>query len=117
MVGDAKEIVNNAASNHQSPLTSTQSLPCLQCGTCCVAPDISTLGKPVGDRCRHLADDLSCSIYPQRPAVCRGYCPDEICQQIAAPTLAERVQNYQDIFAGCYSGNVLSEKVPADNSA
>ncbi len=72
---------------------------CSGCGTCCVAPDISTLRKPAGERCRHLAESLSCSIYSDRPAVCRGYRPDELCLLIAAPTLEERVANYLRLFA------------------
>jgi Fe-S-cluster containining protein len=101
----------------------TNSLPrdpnhqCRQCGTCCVAPDISTLGKPAGTRCRHLAEDLRCSAYAERPAVCRGYRPDEICRQIAAPTLAERVANYCALFNLDQPAKVCSEKTPAANSA
>ncbi|HJV33911.1 YkgJ family cysteine cluster protein [Geomonas sp.] len=71
---------------------------CLRCGTCCVAPDISTLGKGVGKRCVHLSDGLQCGIYADRPAVCRGYRPDEICAAIAAPTLEERVAAYLKLF-------------------
>ena len=71
---------------------------CLQCGTCCVAPDIRTLEKPLGVRCRHLGEDNRCAAYADRPAVCRGYRPDELCQLIAAPTLDERVDNYLSIF-------------------
>ena len=71
---------------------------CRQCGTCCVAPDISTLGKPFGVRCRHLDDDLRCRIYGERPAVCRGYRPDGLCLQIAAPVLEERVSRYLGLF-------------------
>jgi len=73
-------------------------MDCSGCGTCCVAPDISTLGKKAGARCRHLSETLQCSIYPERPAVCRGYRPDEICQRIAAPTLDERVLRYLRLF-------------------
>ena len=72
---------------------------CRQCGTCCVAPDISTLGKGPGVRCPNLDDDLTCTIYADRPVVCRGYRPDEICHQIAAPTLDERVHNYLALFS------------------
>jgi uncharacterized protein len=71
---------------------------CLRCGTCCVAPDISTLGKALGQRCPFLADSFDCLIYPERPAVCRGYRPDEICAGIAAPTLKERVEGYLRLF-------------------
>lgn len=67
---------------------------CTRCGTCCVAPDISTLGKPAGQPCRYLGNDLRCTIYDSRPEVCRRYRPDEICRLIAAPTLRERVQKY-----------------------
>ena len=71
---------------------------CRQCGTCCVAPDISSLGKPLGVHCRHLGEDLRCRDYEQRPAVCRGYTPDELCRRIAAPTMDERVRRYLALF-------------------
>lgn len=71
---------------------------CRRCGACCVAPDIAALHKPLGRRCPHLGPDLACAIYAERPAVCRGYRPDELCDRIAAPTLGERAQNYLAIF-------------------
>lgn len=73
-------------------------MDCSGCGTCCVAPDISTLGKKAGERCRHLGSDLRCAIYQERPAVCRGYRPDEICRAVAAQTLEERVARYLELF-------------------
>ena len=73
-------------------------IACTRCGACCVAPDISSLDKPVGVRCRHLAEDNLCSIYDERPDVCRDYRPDEICLLIQAPTLAERVERYLRLF-------------------
>lgn len=72
--------------------------PCRQCGTCCVAPDISALGKPLGKRCVHLGSDNLCSIYSQRPDICRRYSSDELCDVIRAPTLDERVQKYLSVF-------------------
>jgi Fe-S-cluster containining protein len=63
-----------------------------------VAPDISSLGKPVGIRCRHLGEDLRCGDYGGRPEVCRGYRPDELCRRIDAPTLEERVARYRALF-------------------
>jgi len=72
-------------------------MQCLCCGTCCTAPDISTLGKPPGVPCRHLNEGF-CAIYDERPAVCRGYRPDEICRMVAAPTLEERVERYLRLF-------------------
>jgi len=71
---------------------------CLKCGTCCTAPDIRALNKPLGVRCVHLGKDGLCVVYEERPAVCRGYRPDEICTRIAAPTLSERVGKYLELF-------------------
>jgi len=71
---------------------------CLQCGTCCVAPDITTLQKPVGVRCRHLDRDNRCRIYAERPVVCQRYRPDAICREIAAPDLEGRVARYLSLF-------------------
>ena len=73
-------------------------MECLRCGTCCVAPDIRALAKPLGVRCPHLGDDNLCMAYDRRPEVCRRYRPDEICRRIAAPTLAERTGNYLRLF-------------------
>ena len=73
-------------------------MECQRCGTCCVAPDISTLGKRLSERCPHLSESFHCGIYADRPEVCRGYRPDEICARIAAPTLDERVMAYLRLF-------------------
>ncbi len=73
-------------------------MECLGCGTCCVAPDIKTLEKPIGVRCVFLNTSQSCTRYETRPAVCRGYRPDEICRLIAAATLEERVAKYLKLF-------------------
>ncbi|MGC4114190.1 MAG: YkgJ family cysteine cluster protein [Myxococcales bacterium] len=73
-------------------------MDCLRCGTCCVVPDIAALDKPLGVRCPHLGDDLLCARYEERPAVCRAHRPDEICRQIAAPTLDERRAKYLALF-------------------
>jgi len=67
---------------------------CTRCGVCCVAPDIAALDKPLGQRCVHLMADNLCAVYDDRPAVCRGYQPDELCARVAAPTLDERVALY-----------------------
>lgn len=42
------------------------------CGACCIAPSISTLGKPAGVPCPHLDVGMRCRLYglPERPAVC-----------------------------------------------
>lgn len=52
------------------------------CGACCIAPSISSLNKPAGVPCRHLAADLRCSIFsqPERPGCCGGLQPSfEMC--------------------------------------
>ena len=67
---------------------------CTKCGACCVAPDIASLDKPLGLRCPHLGPDNLCRTYENRPAVCRSYEADALCEKIAAPTLEERVAKY-----------------------
>ncbi|MDR5770935.1 YkgJ family cysteine cluster protein [Caballeronia sp. LP006] len=50
------------------------------CGACCIAPSITSPipgmpnGKPAGERCVQLGDDLRCAIFgdPRRPACCGG---------------------------------------------
>ena len=71
---------------------------CRQCGTCCVAPDISSLDKPMGIRCGHLDETNRCRIYGERPPVCRGYRPDGLCAMIDAPTMSGRVARYLELF-------------------
>lgn len=83
---------------YRSPVPDPQSQTCLQCGTCCVAPDITTLQKPVGVRCRHLDRANRCRIYAERPVVCQRYRPDAICREIAAPDLEDRVARYLSLF-------------------
>jgi len=51
------------------------------CAACCIAPSISSAipgmfqGKPAGERCIQLTDDLLCRLInsPERPAVCFGF--------------------------------------------
>lgn len=71
---------------------------CFRCGTCCIAPDISTLAKPVGVPCRHLTPAHLCGIYPDRPPVCRNYRPDEICVALQQISASERVQYFLQIY-------------------
>jgi uncharacterized protein len=52
------------------------------CGACCIAPSITSLGKPAGVPCRHLDAGYRCLIFdrPERPACCTGLQPDvEMC--------------------------------------
>jgi len=69
----------------------TDNIPCFRCGTCCIAPDISTLKKPVNTPCSHLQSDHLCGIYPDRPPVCRNYRSDEICLALQKLPPEERV--------------------------
>lgn len=49
------------------------------CGACCIAPSISSLGKPAGRPCPHLDDALRCRLFgrPERPPVCASLAPSE----------------------------------------
>lgn len=52
------------------------------CGACCIAPSISSLGKPAGVPCPHLDAELRCALFgqPGRPACCSGLQPSiEMC--------------------------------------
>jgi hypothetical protein len=52
------------------------------CGACCIAPSISSLGKPAGEPCRHLTAEMRCGIFARalRPACCSGLQPSmEMC--------------------------------------
>lgn len=52
------------------------------CGACCIAPEISSplpnmpKGKPAGERCVNLDENLRCKAYELRPAVCRQFNAD-----------------------------------------
>jgi Fe-S-cluster containining protein len=61
-----------------------QPLQCREgCGACCIAPSISSPipgmphGKPAGERCVQLTDDMRCAIFgsPDRPTCCSGLQP------------------------------------------
>ena len=52
------------------------------CGACCIAPHISSPlpnmpnGKPAGMRCINLDEYNLCTVYDQRPSVCRDFSAD-----------------------------------------
>ena len=73
-------------------------MECKKCGTCCIALDISTLGKPMGVPCKYLGKDLLCSIHETRPDVCRKYTPWEICDLVEGMELDDRVKKMMSIF-------------------
>lgn len=54
------------------------------CAACCIAPSISSLGKPAGVPCPHLDEQLLCTLFgkAERPACCSGLKPsEEMCGQ------------------------------------
>lgn len=62
-----------------------------ECGACCIAPSISSLGKPAGIPCRHLDAGYRCTIFarPERPACCAGLQPSaEMCGESRDAALA-----------------------------
>jgi hypothetical protein len=46
---------------------------CAGCTLCCKLPSVDMLDKPAGVWCRHCAPASGCTIYPQRPQVCRDF--------------------------------------------
>jgi len=61
------------------------------CGACCIAPSISSLGKPAGVACHHLTADFRCAIFdqPERPGCCSGLQPArEMCGESREQALA-----------------------------
>lgn len=91
-------------------MSSGEPVACFRCGTCCIAPDISTLGKPVNAPCVHLRPDHTCGIYPDRPPICRSYRPDDLCQLLHNLPPNERVSYYLYLFG------LLSEAPAADSA-
>lgn len=85
-------------------------MECTLCGACCVAPDIAALDKPLGLRCPHLTQDNLCSVYENRPDICRDYQADEVCKRIEAPTLEERVDKYLALFGLTDEAKVVKEQ-------
>ncbi|WP_415884079.1 Fe-S-cluster oxidoreductase [Neptuniibacter sp. QD72_48] len=49
------------------------------CGACCIAPSITSLNKPAGERCKHLDQQNRCEIFgtDQRPKACANFAPEE----------------------------------------
>jgi len=45
------------------------------CGACCIAPSISSLNKPAGERCQHLTEANLCALFgkPERPHACGAF--------------------------------------------
>jgi hypothetical protein len=60
------------------------------CAACCIAPSISALGKPAGERCKHLTAEQRCELFgkPERPGVCTSLRPQlEMCGDSAAQAM------------------------------
>jgi len=69
--------------NGALPTPERETLDCRpNCGACCIAPSITSLGKPAGVACSHLDAALRCAIFgqPERPPCCAGLQPSaEMC--------------------------------------
>ena len=46
---------------------------CGTCTLCCRLPDIDLFDKPANEWCRHCVEGKGCSIYADRPSVCRDF--------------------------------------------
>lgn len=73
-------------------------IECYMCGACCIAYSISTLNKAAGVPCVNLMEDGRCGDYENRPQVCRGFKPDELCVIISLLPKTEKVK----IITGVY---------------
>jgi len=52
------------------------------CGACCIAPSITSLNKPAGERCLHLTVENLCALFgqPERPEACGEFQAElEVC--------------------------------------
>jgi len=62
----------------------------LGCGACCIAPSISSLNKPAGERCQHLTEANLCGIFgqPERPDTCARFMAEpDICGSSSAEAI------------------------------
>ena len=57
---------------HPSP-TIVSGRSCGTCTLCCRLPDIDLFDKPANEWCRHCVAGKGCSIYADRPSVCRDF--------------------------------------------
>lgn len=57
---------------HPSP-TIVPGRSCGTCTLCCRLPDIDLFDKPANAWCRHCIEGKGCSIYADRPSVCRDF--------------------------------------------
>ena len=58
---------------------------CGTCTLCCRLPDIDLFDKPANAWCRHCIEGKGCSIYADRPSVCRDF----LCLWMVDETLGE----------------------------
>ena len=73
------------ATGTTTPLpVSVEGRACRTCTLCCRLPDIDALDKPANAWCRHCVAGRGCTIYPERPALCRDF----LCAWMTRPDLA-----------------------------
>ncbi len=53
--------------------TTVSGRSCGTCTLCCRLPDIDLFDKPANVWCRHCIEGKGCSIYADRPSVCRDF--------------------------------------------
>ena len=58
---------------------------CGTCTLCCRLPEIDLFDKPANAWCRHCIDGKGCSIYAERPSVCRDF----LCLWMVSETLGD----------------------------
>src|SRR3569833_2033347 len=46
---------------------------CGSCNMCCDVLEVTAVGKPVNQLCRHWAAGTGCTIYAARPQMCRSF--------------------------------------------
>lgn len=71
---------------------------CFICGLCCTALSISSLNKDTGVPCKYLLSDNKCSIYEERPQVCRDFKADSFCVLLKTLSRKEQIEVIKDIF-------------------
>jgi Fe-S-cluster containining protein len=73
-------------------------IDCQQCGVCCTVFDIAALKKKELTPCKYLDENNRCTIYENRPDVCKNYMPDEICMLISTLDKSDKIKVVQKIY-------------------
>jgi len=72
--GDTRTFLINILSEEDFyKIIQNMRLECRKCGRCCIAYPVPELKKKAGERCKHLAENNTCSVYKTRPDICQGF--------------------------------------------